>query len=100
MYSWKRWRVSGSKKSNMLPLFQNRLRWKETNVKKLATILMLISLATGCTVGPNYKRPSVDVPGGYRGAAPSSQATPASKEQKEDQSAEAAAQPPQPAVQS
>ena len=26
---------------------------------------MLMSLATGCTVGPNYKRPSVDVPGGY-----------------------------------
>ena len=34
-------------------------------MKKLATILMLISLGTGCTVGPNYKRPSVDVPGGY-----------------------------------
>ncbi len=24
----------------------------------------------GCTVGPNYKRPSVDVPGQYRGVAP------------------------------
>ncbi len=24
----------------------------------------------GCTVGPNYKRPSVDVPGAYRGVAP------------------------------
>ncbi len=55
----------------MLPLSPNRLRWKETNVKKLATILVLISLGTGCTVGPNYKRPSVDVPGGFRGAAPS-----------------------------
>src|SRR5271165_345201 len=75
MYSWKRWRVSGSKKSNMLPLFQNRLRWKETNVKKLAIILMLISLGTGCTVGPNYKRPSVDVPGGFRGAVPSADGT-------------------------
>ena len=59
----------------MLLRFRNRLRWKETNVKKLATILMLISLATGCTVGPNYKRPSVDVPGGFRGAAPSPDAT-------------------------
>ena len=39
----------------MFPRFQNRLRWKETNVKKLATILVLISLGTGCTVGPNYK---------------------------------------------
>ena len=70
MYWWKTWRGSGSKKSNVLPLFQNQLRWKETNVNKLATIVMLISLATGCTVGPNYKRPSVDVPGGFRGAAP------------------------------
>src|SRR5271165_961180 len=99
MYSWKRWRVSRSRKSNMHPLFQNRLRWKETNVKKLATIVMLISLATGCTVGPNYKRPSVDVPGGFRGAAPS-QASPSSKEQKEDQSATAVSQPPQSATQS
>ncbi len=40
-------------------------------MKKLATILVLISLGTGCTVGPNYKRPTVDVPGGFRGAAPS-----------------------------
>ena len=24
----------------------------------------------GCTVGPNYKRPAVDVPGAYRGVAP------------------------------
>src|SRR5208337_3171705 len=84
----------------MLPPFQHRRRCKETTVKKLATILMLISLATGCTVGPNYKRPSVDVPGGYRGAAPPSQATQSGKEQKEDQSAEAAAQPPEKATQS
>jgi len=27
---------------------------------------------TGCTVGPNYKRPVIDVPGGYRGLAPDS----------------------------
>ena len=42
-------------------------------MKKIAIITMLISLATGCTVGPNYKRPSVDVPGQYRGAAPPAQ---------------------------
>jgi multidrug efflux system outer membrane protein len=29
-----------------------------------------ISGLVGCTVGPNYKRPSVDVPGQYRGVAP------------------------------
>ena len=46
--------------------FQNRLRWKETNVKKLATLLVLISLGTGCTVGPNYKRPN----GGCAGRIP------------------------------
>jgi outer membrane protein, multidrug efflux system len=34
---------------------------------------------TGCTVGPNYHRPAVDVPGTYRGEA-SSQATQASSE--------------------
>jgi outer membrane protein, multidrug efflux system len=27
-------------------------------------------LASGCTVGPNYKKPAVDVPGTYRGLAP------------------------------
>ena len=55
----------------MLLRFRNRLRWKGTNVKRLATIAMLMLVATGCTVGPNYKRPTVDVPGGFRGAAPS-----------------------------
>jgi multidrug efflux system outer membrane protein len=32
-------------------------------------IVALFGLA-GCTVGPNYQRPSVDVPGAYRGVAP------------------------------
>ena len=45
-------------------------------MKKLAIILMMISLGTGCTVGPNYKRPTVDVPGGFRGAAPSADGAP------------------------
>jgi len=27
-------------------------------------------LMAGCTIGPNYKRPNLDVPGGYRGALP------------------------------
>ena len=62
-------------------------------MKKLATIALLMLVATGCTVGPNYKRPAVDVPGGYRGAAPPTQAAPPDKGQ---ESAVAAAQPPQP----
>ncbi len=35
----------------------------------LLIVFLLLGLA-GCTVGPNYKRPSVDVPGEYRGVAP------------------------------
>ena len=81
----------------MLLYWQIRLLWKGTNVKRLATIAMLILMAAGCTVGPNYKRPSVDVPGSYRGAAPSAGTAQPDKEQ---QSAIAAAQPPQPATQS
>lgn len=30
-------------------------------------------LLSGCAVGPNYKRPKVDLPGGFRGAQPDSQ---------------------------
>ncbi|HVO61759.1 MAG TPA: efflux transporter outer membrane subunit [Terriglobales bacterium] len=66
-------------------------------MKKLATIIILMSLATGCTVGPNYKRPSVDVPGGYRGAPPSSGAAQTDSDQ---QAATATTQPPQSATQS
>jgi len=43
---------------------------KRNHTLLLAVLLLgLLSLA-GCTVGPNYSRPSVDVPGAYRGAAP------------------------------
>ena len=33
-------------------------------------LLSVAILTTGCTVGPRYKRPSVAVPGSYRGVAP------------------------------
>ena len=33
----------------------------------LIPLLWLVPLMIGCTVGPNYKRPSIDVPGMYRG---------------------------------
>ncbi|MFZ0705399.1 MAG: efflux transporter outer membrane subunit, partial [Candidatus Korobacteraceae bacterium] len=70
----------------------------ETNVEKLGAIVILMSLATGCTVGPNYKRPTVDVPGGFRGAAPSADGAqsgtqPADKA--EQQVGQSAAQPSQ-----
>ena len=84
--------------------FRNRLRCKETNVKKLATILVLISLGTGCTVGPNYKRPTVDVPGGFRGAAPSADGaqsgTQPGEKKPEQQPGQSAAQPAQSAASS
>ena len=46
----------------------------------------------GCTVGPNYKRPTVDVPGGYRGAAPSQETPQATSQSSEDQTKRSAAQ--------
>ncbi|MGA8312558.1 MAG: hypothetical protein WB755_21180, partial [Terriglobales bacterium] len=37
-----------------------------------ARLLLLVALgfACGCAVGPNYKRPAVNVPPDYRGLAP------------------------------
>jgi multidrug efflux system outer membrane protein len=50
-------------------------------VTKLRPLLLGLSLTTflsaGCAVGPNYKRPSTDVPGMYRGATPQDAAQPA-----------------------
>ena len=37
-------------------------------MKNAMVLLVLILFTGGCTVGPNYKRPKVDVPGGFRGA--------------------------------
>ena len=53
-------------------------------MKKLITLLLVALLTAGCAVGPNYKRPSVDVPGIYRGSMPQ-QATPPSAESLGDQ---------------
>ncbi len=44
---------------------------------KLRIVLpSIILLTTGCTVGPRYKRPTVAVPGSYRGEAPQQGAQP------------------------
>jgi multidrug efflux system outer membrane protein len=48
-------------------------------VTKLAALLLVVLLTAGCAVGPNYKRPSVDVPGTYRGATPPAEAQPAAE---------------------
>jgi multidrug efflux system outer membrane protein len=45
---------------------------------KLRVILLSVAalLTTGCTMGPRYKRPTVAVPGSYRGEAPEQGARP------------------------
>jgi len=48
-------------------------------VTKLAALLLVVLLTAGCVVGPNYKRPGVDVPGTYRGATPPAEAQPAAE---------------------
>lgn len=40
----------------------------KTGMKNAITIALLSLTLAGCTVGPRYKRPAVDVPGTYRGA--------------------------------
>ena len=67
--------------------------WKRTHIVLLGIALGLTLLA-GCTVGPNYKRPAVDVPGDYRGAAPD--ASDKEYAQREQQN-NAEQQPPAPA---
>jgi outer membrane protein, multidrug efflux system len=42
-------------------------------------------LSAGCAVGPNYKRPSTDVPGMYRGPTPQEPAQPAASQSFGDQ---------------
>lgn len=37
---------------------------------RVLTIAVLLLTLSGCKVGPNYKRPALDVPGQYRGLAP------------------------------
>jgi multidrug efflux system outer membrane protein len=48
-------------------------------VTKLTTLLLVVLLISGCAVGPNYKRPSVNAPGTYRGAMPQEAAQPAAE---------------------
>jgi outer membrane protein, multidrug efflux system len=38
--------------------------------KKLTTLVLLVSLVSGCAVGPDYKRPTTSVPSTYRGLTP------------------------------
>ena len=42
-------------------------------------LFLTLLLCAGCAVGPNYKRPKVDVPGTYRGALPPAATQPATE---------------------
>jgi multidrug efflux system outer membrane protein len=48
-------------------------------VRSLVAVSLVMLLTSGCAVGPNYKRPSVDVPGTYRGAVPQEAPQPAAE---------------------
>jgi outer membrane protein, multidrug efflux system len=48
-------------------------------VRRLIAISLATLLTSGCTVGPNYKRPSANVPGAYRGTTPEEAPQPAAE---------------------
>jgi multidrug efflux system outer membrane protein len=48
----------------------------EMKGKNIFIVGLLVMLLAGCTVGPNYKRPSVDVPALYRGTTTEQAASP------------------------
>jgi outer membrane protein, multidrug efflux system len=48
-------------------------------VRRLIALSLITLLVSGCAVGPNYRRPSVNVPGAYRGAMPQEATQPAAE---------------------
>lgn len=48
-------------------------------MRRLIALSLIALLLSGCAVGPNYKRPSVNVPGTYRGAIPQEATQPAAE---------------------
>jgi Outer membrane efflux protein len=48
-------------------------------VRRLIALSLVILLSSGCAVGPNYKRPSANVPGTYRGTMPQAAPQPAAE---------------------
>ena len=56
-------------------------------LRRTEWLLLALAMAwlTGCAVGPNYKRPTVDVPGTYRGSTPDTPAGADSQQVKSEQ---------------
>ena len=69
-------------------------------MKKAIVLLSLMSFAGGCTLGPNYSRPKVDVPGAYRGAPEAAQTQQTPSQQKSEPAGNPPGQAPQSAEQS
>src|SRR5258705_13416363 len=46
-------------------------------MRRLIAVSLVVLLLSGCAVGPNYKRPGVNVPGAYRGTSPQEASQPA-----------------------
>lgn len=59
-------------------------------MKKPIVLFLLMFFACGCTVGPDYKRPKVDVPGTYRGARQDTAPSPESSSQQAPQPVDSA----------
>src|SRR5262249_14036483 len=65
------WRSGPALKRSVLPPECQTLllRWG-TDMKKLIATLCAVILSSGCMVGPEYKKPAVDVPSSYLGLTP------------------------------
>ena len=48
-------------------------------MRRLIALSLVMLLISGCAVGPNYKRPTLNVPGTYRGAMPQEATQPAAE---------------------
>ena len=48
-------------------------------MRRLIALSLVMLLLSGCAVGPNYKRPSVNIPAAYRGAMPQEATQPAAE---------------------
>src|SRR5260370_360898 len=59
--------------------FRSRAHWRRTKVRRLIALSLAMLFLSGCSVGPNYKRPSVNAPGTYRGVMPEETTPPAAQ---------------------